>query len=58
MPNGMLRDNCKARLYFGVHMKLTGQNMAKYKRGLLLSGSDMQKGSFFNLVSYHGGVLF
>ena len=47
----MLRDNCKSRLYFGVHMELTGQNMAKYKRGLLLSGSDMQKGSFFNLVS-------
>ena len=28
---------------------------AKCDRGLLLFGSDVQKGSFFNLVSDHGG---
>ena len=29
-----------------------------FDRGLPQSGSDMQKGSFFNFVSDHGGVLF
>ena len=34
------------------------EKLAKCDRGMLLFGSDMQKGSFFNLVSDHGGVSF
>ena len=34
------------------------EKLAMCDRGLLLFGSDMQKGSFFNLVSDHGGVIF
>ena len=44
--------------YFGCAKGVVTAKSAVCDRGLLQFGSDMQKGSFFNQVSDHGGILF
>ena len=57
-----MQKGCCVRIvgfrYFVCAKGVVGAKSTVCDRGMLQFGSDMQKGSFFNQVSDHGGVLF
>ena len=60
--NQYVQKGCSVKIlgirYFVCAKGVVGAKLTVSDRGLLQFGSDMQKGTFLNSVSDHGGVLF